>query len=347
MSKVSGKRRTVFFCSDCGYEGSRWMGFCPSPQCDSRSPLVEGSVAPAPYLGGTRSTGWLTHSTSGVRCLDDVSIDDQPRIPLPSGELNRVLGGGIVPGSVSLLTGEPGVGKSTLLIQLAHWLASSTMPRKTLERGPVMYVSGEESPAQVKLRAERMGIPGQGILLLAETDVDTVLEHLETARPGLVIVDSIQTLHCESESGAPGSVGQVRHAGLLLLRWAKQNHTPVFVSGHLTKDGSLAGPRVLEHMVDVVLHLDSQESGAFRTLRAAKNRFGSTDETGIFQMTGSRPGRRTRPFPGGSVPDRGPATGGRYNAGAGGHPFTAGGGAGIDQLLAASHAPASGQRRGP
>ena len=192
----------------------------------------------------------------------------------------------MVPGSVALLTGEPGVGKSTLLLQLADSLASQ--PRNSAEgtqHGPVMYVTGEESPMQVKLRAQRMGIEGQGILLLAETDIDVVLEQVEEKKPGLVIIDSIQTLHTESESSGPGSVGQVRECGLRLLRWAKTNDRPVFVSGHMTKDGSLAGPRVLEHMVDVVLHLESQESGAFRVLRAAKNRFGSTDEAGVFQMT--------------------------------------------------------------
>ena len=148
-----------------------------------------------------------------------------------------------------------------------------------------MYVTGEESPVQVKLRAERMGIDGRGILLLAETDVDLVLERLDEARPSLAIIDSIQTLQTESESSGPGSVGQVRESALRLLRWAKTAGKPVFISGHMTKDGSLAGPRVLEHMVDVVLHLESQDSGSYRVLRAAKNRFGSTDEVGVFEMT--------------------------------------------------------------
>ena len=226
--------------------------------------------------------------------LSALSADSLPRISLPSAELNRVLGGGIVPGTVALLTGEPGVGKSTLLLQLAHSLASGATPTPALplrERGfspssgPVLYVTGEESPVQVKLRAERMGIGGQGIMLLAETNVDAILERLDEIQPGLVIADSIQTLHTDSESSGPGSVGQVRESGLRLLRWAKTQNKPVFVSGHMTKDGSLAGPRVLEHMVDVVLHLESQESGGFRVLRAAKNRFGSTDEVGVFQMT--------------------------------------------------------------
>ena len=284
MAKVAERRRTVFFCRECGHESARWMGFCPSPHCDSTAPLVEGSPAPAAQpSGGSRRSAWLAQSASEAVSLADVSADSQPRIPLPSNEVNRVLGGGIVPGSVSLLTGEPGVGKSTLLLQLAHSLSGASSPVGS-PACPVMYVTGEESPVQVKLRAQRMGISGQGILLFPETDVDTILEHLEQARPGLVIVDSIQTLQCEGESSGPGSVGQVRESALRLLRWAKATGQPVFLSGHMTKDGTLAGPRVLEHMVDVVLHLESQDSGGFRVLRAAKNRFGSTDEVGVFLM---------------------------------------------------------------
>ena len=280
MAKATDRRRTVYFCQECGHESARWMGFCPSPLCGSPRPLVEGTPAPATSSAKSQRRGWVAAESSTALELSELSADSQPRIALPSSELNRVLGGGVVPGSVTLLTGEPGVGKSTLLLQLAQSLANGAP-----ESSQVLYVTGEESPMQVKLRAQRMGIEGKGILLLAETNVDTVLEHLEEKQPALVIVDSIQTLHTESESSGPGSVGQVRECGLRLLRWAKDRGRPVFLSGHMTKDGSLAGPRVLEHMVDVVLHLESQESGAFRVLRAAKNRFGSTDEAGVFQMT--------------------------------------------------------------
>ena len=286
MTKATERRKTVYYCPECGHESARWMGFCPSPHCDSTRPMVEGAPAPAKSSAKSRRAGWTGLPGAEATALADVSVTSQPRLPLPSAELNRVLGGGIVAGSVSLLTGEPGVGKSTLLLQLAHSLSSASAPLNgDRADDPVLYVTGEESPVQVKLRADRMGIDGRRILLLAETDVDLILEHLDAARPMLAIVDSIQTLQTESESSGPGSIGQVRESALRLLRWAKTAGKPVFISGHMTKDGTLAGPRVLEHMVDVVLHLESQESGSFRVLRAAKNRFGSTDEVGVFEMT--------------------------------------------------------------
>ena len=285
MAKVAERRRTVYYCPECGHESAKWMGFCPSPLCGSPRPLTEGAAVAASAGDQPRRKGWAGTTGGEALELSQLSADSQPRIALPSSELNRVLGGGIVPGSVSLLTGEPGVGKSTLLLQLAHSLASSPVMGTSRMAGPALYVTGEESPMQVKLRSERMGIDGRGILLLAETDVDAILEQLEQKQPGLVIIDSIQTLHTDSESSGPGSVGQVRECGLRLLRWAKTQGKPVFLSGHMTKDGALAGPRVLEHMVDVVLHLESQESGSYRVLRAAKNRFGSTDEAGVLQMT--------------------------------------------------------------
>ena len=285
MPKAAEKRKTVYFCQECGNESSKWMGFCPSPLCNSPRPLTE--IAAAPAAPSPRRAGWVADDRRGEALpLDTLSADSQPRIPLPSSELNRVLGGGVVPGSVTLLTGEPGVGKSTLLLQLAHSLAPGASPSSPAAPRPVMYVTGEESPMQVKLRSQRLGIGGQGILVMTETEVDAILERLDDTPPALVIIDSIQTLHCETESSGPGSVGQVRECGLRLLRWAKARGTPVFLSGHMTKDGAVAGPRVLEHMVDAVLHLEPQESGAFRVLRATKNRFGSTGETGVFQMTG-------------------------------------------------------------
>ena len=273
MAKVKDRRRTVFMCQSCGNENPKWMGFCPAQGCGSHSPLVETAVAPA--IKGRPA--WLPAQPTDVIELSAISPGAQPRDPLPSSELNRVFGGGVVPGSVVLLTGEPGVGKSTLLLQLAQYTAAKGQK--------VLYVSGEESPDQIKLRSERLGFAGEGILILPETDLEAVIGKLDSVRPGLAIVDSIQTLYSDDESSGPGSLGQVREAGLRLLRWAKASGTPVFVSGHMTKDGSLAGPRVLEHMVDVVLYLESQENGGYRVLRAGKNRFGATTEVGVFEMT--------------------------------------------------------------
>ena len=273
MAKVKDRQRTVFMCPSCGNESPKWMGFCPAQGCGSQAPLVETALTQA--VKGR--PGWLAGQSIEVVELSSISTADQPREPLPSSELNRVLGGGVVPGSVVLLAGEPGVGKSTLLLQLAQYAAAQG--RK------VLYVSGEESPQQIKLRSDRLGFAGEGVLMLPETDLAAVIEKLDSVRPGLAIIDSIQTLYSDDDASGAGSVGQVREAGLRLLRWAKASGTPVFVSGHMTKDGSLAGPRVLEHMVDVVLYLESQEDGGYRLLRAGKNRFGATTEVGVFEMT--------------------------------------------------------------
>ena len=220
--------------------------------------------------------------------LSGLDSQDQPLTELPSQEINRVLGGGIVAGSVVLLTGDPGVGKSTLLMQIAGYLASIYSAGDSTRQigNPVVYVSGEESPHQLKLRAQRLGIPGEGIFILPESDVDAILAKLDECRPALAIVDSIQTLYCNDASSGPGSVAQVRQCGLRLMQWAKSSNTPVFLAGHVTKDGGVAGPRVLEHMVDIVAYLEAQDAGAYRILRNAKNRFGSTSEVGVFEMTG-------------------------------------------------------------
>ena len=272
MVKAKEKRRTVFICQSCGNESAKWLGFCPALGCASQSPLVEMAVAPEQK----GRPGWLEYQSTEPVELSSISSDDQIRVALPSAEFNRVLGGGVVPGSVVLLAGEPGVGKSTLLLQMAQYVAA--------KGDMVLYVSGEESPQQIKLRADRLGFVGEGVLMHSETDLTTVIEKLDTVQPGLAIVDSIQTLYSDDETSSPGSVGQVREAGLRLMRWAKASGIAVFISGHMTKDGSLAGPRVLEHMVDVVLYLESQQDGGYRILRAGKNRFGATSEVGVFEM---------------------------------------------------------------
>ena len=265
----------VFFCQGCGYESPKWMGFCPS--CGEHIPLVE-----SPHGPRTKYQGWLATASPqppgyGVpQELSQISQDEQERIPLAFEELNRVLGGGVVPGSLVLMAGEPGVGKSTLLLQTAQFVASAG--------NRVLYVTGEESVHQIKLRSERLGFAGEGIYLLAETDVDKVVQQLERFQPALAIVDSIQTLYTQDIPSGPGSVSQVRESALRLIRWAKARAVPVLISGHLTKDGSLAGPRVLEHMVDVVLHMEGENLSTYRILRGDKNRFGSTNEVGIFQM---------------------------------------------------------------
>ncbi len=262
-------KRTLFFCQSCGQESPRWMGFCPA--CGDRTPLVEAPMPDAPS-----SRGWTSPSASEPQELAGVPSEERGRISLRYREMDRVLGGGLVPGSVALFAGEPGVGKSTLLLQAADFVAAKGVK--------VLYVSGEESEQQIKLRSNRLGLSGRGIYLLAETDVDQIIHHLEERLPGLVVIDSIQTLSTAEASSGPGSVTQVRECALRLMRWAKARGTPVLLAGHVTKDGTLAGPRVLEHMVDVVLYLEGENLGAHRLLRSVKNRFGSTNEVAMFRM---------------------------------------------------------------
>ena len=274
MNRSRGQPRTQFVCRECGYESARWLGFCPGPACGSALPLQEVELV----AGIPSRHSWLPATAEPPQELSRLDSEDRHRIRLPSDELNRVLGGGIVAGSVALLAGEPGVGKSTLLLQLARYLSESGRP--------VAYLSGEESPHQIKLRSERLGFAGEGVFLLTEIDVDLALSRLEECQPCLVIVDSIQTLFTQEVPSGPGSVAQVRECGLKLMQWAKGRNTPVFLAGHMTKDGSLAGPRVLEHMVDLVMYLEGQEINSYRVLRSGKNRFGSTTEIGVFEMTG-------------------------------------------------------------
>jgi DNA repair protein RadA/Sms len=263
------KTSVVFVCRECGGEALRWAGQCP--HCRAWNTLEEFHV---PKRGREpRPTGAVP---SRPVPITEVELEAASRLELDWGELNRVLGGGVVPGSLVLVGGEPGVGKSTLLTHLAAQAAA--------RGGCVLYASGEESAQQVALRARRLGLAAPGVLLLAENDLDAVLGAIERERPSVAIVDSIQTVQDAAVEGAAGSVSQVRESAGRLMRAAKESGTPVFLVGHVTKEGAIAGPRVLEHMVDTVLYLEGDRGHDFRILRAQKNRFGSTEEIGIFSL---------------------------------------------------------------
>lgn len=261
------KDKTKFVCGECGYETVKWFGRCPS--CNSWNTLVEVSVA-EPVKRAAISTG------SGAVKLASVEEKDTARIKTGIGELDRVLGGGIVAGSTILIGGDPGIGKSTLLMQAASNL---------LQHAPVLYVSGEESKPQLKLRAARCGVSGE-LLVMTETGVAAVEAEVERVKPAVLIIDSIQTMVCTDVASAAGSITQIREVTAALTRIAKVNGCSVFIVGHVTKEGSIAGPRMLEHMVDTVLYFEGDRHDAFRLLRAVKNRFGSTNEIGIFEMRG-------------------------------------------------------------
>lgn len=255
--------KTVFVCGECGYESSKWLGRCPN--CESWNTFVEAS----PVVQTKRNS-----SAQRALPLREVHSDAAKRIPSGIAELDRVLGGGIVGGSAVLLGGDPGIGKSTLLMQMAGSLTA---------QGTVLYVTGEESAAQLKLRAQRLGASGD-MLLLAETDISTIEAEIDRVKPAFLIIDSIQTMYCADISSAPGSVSQVREATAFLTRIAKTTGTAVFIVGHVTKEGAIAGPRILEHMVDTVLSFEGDRHDAFRLLRSVKNRYGSTNEIGVFEM---------------------------------------------------------------
>ncbi len=255
--------KTVYICGECGYESGKWLGRCPN--CGSWNTLVEA----VPTAAAARS-----YAPQRAMPLSQVETTGARRVSTGMGELDRVLGGGIVSGSTVLLGGDPGIGKSTLLMQTAERLTAA---------GTVLYVTGEESAAQLKLRAERLGVRGE-IFLLAETDLAVIEAEIARVRPAFLIIDSIQTMAAADIASAPGSVTQVREATALLTRVAKGTGCAVFIVGHVTKEGAIAGPRVLEHMVDTVLYFEGDRHDAFRLLRAVKNRFGSTNEIGVFEM---------------------------------------------------------------
>ena len=260
--------KTAFVCQQCGNDFPKWVGRCPG--CGGWNTLVEERVV-APQKGRSGPA----RAPREPIALDSVPNDAEERIPTGIGEFDRVLGGGIVRGSLVLLGGDPGIGKSSLLMQASSSLAA---------RGTVLYVSGEESAAQVKLRARRFGIEGGNILVLAETDLGSVIEAIRRVKPIFCVIDSIQTMSSDIIGSAAGGVSQLRECAARLLEVAKGDDVPIFLVGHVTKEGNVAGPRVLEHIVDAVLYLEGERFHAFRVLRGSKNRFGSTDEVGVFEM---------------------------------------------------------------
>ncbi len=263
------KYKTVWYCRECGADSPKWEGRCPS--CGAWNSMTEERVAaktsrsPSPVAA---------HGKSRPVAVSHIEADNETRISMPSAELNRVLGGGLVAGSMVLVGGEPGIGKSTLVLQNILAIKSKT----------VLYVSGEESATQLKMRADRIGRGSENVFIVTETSLENIFEHIEAIRPGILIIDSIQTIASDELESAAGSVSQVRECAARLLAFAKSTSTPVLVIGHITKDGALAGPKVLEHIVDAVLQFEGDSKYMYRILRAIKNRFGSTNEIGIYEM---------------------------------------------------------------
>lgn len=265
---------TVFFCKECGYESAKWLGKCPG--CNSWNSFVEEKVnkskSAKTALKGVSST---FSNKSEVKKLKDIVVNESIRLDTGYSELNRVFGGGIVEGSLTLIGGEPGIGKSTLIMQVCHKLST---------HGKVLYVSGEESETQVKLRADRLKVDSDNILFLSETSISEIENKIESVEPKFCIIDSIQTMYDEEISSVPGSVSQVKEVTARMMYLAKQKNITVIVIGHVTKDGVIAGPRILEHMVDTVLYIEGERFFTHRVIRSVKNRFGSTNEIGIFDM---------------------------------------------------------------
>lgn len=263
-------KKSVFFCQNCGHEESKWLGQCP--MCREWNTFVEEKVIAA----GNGKAVSASVKDAEVIALNDVKTEHEERIYTKIGELDRVLGGGIVPGSLILVGGDPGIGKSTLLLQVCQRLGE--------DQKKILYISGEESLRQIKLRAKRMGEFSESVLLLSETNLETIRGVLEARKPEIVIIDSIQTMYSETVGSAPGSVSQVRESTNVFMQIAKGLGISIFIVGHVTKEGTVAGPRVLEHMVDTVLYFEGDRHASYRILRGVKNRFGSTNEIGVFEM---------------------------------------------------------------
>lgn len=268
---MATKSKTVFVCGECGYETPKWVGKCPS--CGEWNTMVED--VRLPQKAAVSAAPRPAHTFSAMP-LSQINAADEHRFVTGISELDRVLGGGIVKGSVILLSGDPGIGKSTILLQVCNALQGDIK---------ILYVSGEESAIQIKLRAKRIGVESDAVSVMTETDVQTVCEYINSARPDLVMIDSIQTMQHPDISSSPGSIVQVRESANLLLRTGKSLDIPIFIVGHVNKGGDIAGPKVMEHIVDTVLYFEGERNQSYRILRAIKNRFGSTNEIGVFEMT--------------------------------------------------------------
>ncbi|MCL1961554.1 MAG: DNA repair protein RadA [Desulfovibrionaceae bacterium] len=281
------KDKTIFTCNECGASSPRWLGKCPG--CGAWNSLIESVAEAAPAAGKNRLGGAFSALApgTGVLPLAEIEAVDVARWPTGQPELDRVLGGGMVAGGVALIGGDPGIGKSTLLLQALDTLQRSgvTAPDEARQRGGTLYVTGEESGAQVALRARRLGLAGSRVAVLAEIQLEKILATLAQRQPAVAVIDSIQTIYSDQLTSAPGSVAQVRECAAHLTRWAKASGCAVVLVGHVTKDGQLAGPRVLEHMVDTVLYFEGETHSSFRLIRAIKNRFGAVNEIGVFAMT--------------------------------------------------------------
>ena len=263
------KDKKVFLCNECGYDSPKWAGKCPA--CGAWNSFVEKSIRKDSAVHAALPGGG---GSARPVLIDEVSTDELPRIDTHDKELNRVLGGGLVPGSLVLLGGEPGIGKSTLVLQTVLRLGDRR----------VLYVSGEESVQQIKLRAERIEYSKSNCMIVCETRLETIFEHIKECSPELIIIDSIQTMSSEAVDSSPGSVAQIRECTAMLLKYAKESNTPIVLIGHITKEGAIAGPKILEHIVDVVLQFEGDQHYIYRVLRSIKNRFGSTAEMGIYEM---------------------------------------------------------------
>lgn len=269
------KPLTKYICQNCGYSSLRWLGKCP--ECDSWNSFAEEIVQPDKHRLRSKSSDILSAKLTNLSKVADINITEDKRIVSSIQELDRVLGGGVVPGSVVLVGGDPGIGKSTLMMQLSDKIKSNT----------ILYVSGEESPKQIKLRCERLGFAHDEFYILSETSLEIIAAVIDKLKPEIVIIDSIQTIYRNELESSPGSVTQLRESTAAIIQIAKAKNISFFLIGHITKEGFIAGPKVLEHMVDTVLQFEGERTHSYRILRAIKNRFGSTNEIGIFEMTGT------------------------------------------------------------